>query len=135
MKFRFANPEDAAPFAKWATENQDIPEKDIEAARKENNPTATVLVIEDEDGSPILYVPIYCSIMVAYLGFNPEANRLQRVEAMGAMLKALKGFAAAFGINELSVLSKKEYAVAKWAENNGFEPETRQLFTVKVKEA
>src|SRR5580765_945291 len=132
MKFRFANPEDAESFSKWACDNADIPARDIESAKKENNPTSTVLVIETDDGEPILYVPAYCAIKLAYLGFNPEANERQRIEAMNLMLTALKGFAANFGIKEIETLSRREYIVAKWAEKHGFKAEDRQLFTAKV---
>ena len=48
MTFRFAVPEDAPAFARWAAENPDIPEKDLAASLQKNNPTATVLVVEEE---------------------------------------------------------------------------------------
>lgn len=130
MTFRFANPEDAAPFAKWAVDNPDIPQNDIKAAMKENNPTVNVLIVED-DGIPVLYVPLYCSMRIAYLGFNPEADQRQRIEAMNKMKIAIMGFAAAFGINQVDTLSKRGYAVAQWAEKHGFDPESRELFELK----
>lgn len=135
MKFRFANQSDAGPFTKWACENRDIPLKDIDSARKENNPTAMVLVIETDEGVPILYVPGYCALMVSYLGFNPEATNREKIQALNMMMEALKGFAANFGINEIEVLTKSEYDIAKWAVKHGFEADSRQLFTAKVKEA
>jgi hypothetical protein len=134
MKFRFANHDDAGPFTKWACENKDIPLRDIDSARKENNPTATVLVIETDEGVPILYAPGYCALMIAYLGFNPEATERQKIEAMSKMLEALKAFSANFGINEIEVLSRPEYSVAKWAIKHGFKQDERQLFTAKVLE-
>lgn len=134
MKFRFANEEDAAPFAQWAIDNLDIPREDIEAAKKENNPTSTVLIITDDAGIPVLYVPAYCALRIAYLGFNPEATDRDRIEAMNLMLVALKGFAATFGINEIGTLSRKGYSVARWAEKHDFQADERQLFTAKVKE-
>lgn len=131
MNFRFANAEDAAPFAKWAAENPDIPTKDIAAALKENNPTATVLIVEDDEGRTILYVPIYCTVRIAYLGFNPAADARERISAMNKMLEAIKAFAANFGINQVDTLTKTGYPVAQWAEKHGFNPEDRELFELK----
>lgn len=130
MTFRFANPEDAEPFAAWATDHPDIPARDIKAAMKENNPTATILVIEDE-GTPILYVPLYCSVRIAYLGFNPIADQRLRIAAMNTMRTAIMAFAANFGINQVDTLTKSGYAVAQWAEKHGFKAEDRQLFELK----
>jgi len=130
MTFRFANPEDAAPFARWAAENPDIPQRDIEASMKENNPTATFLVIEDE-GKVILAVPLFAVVRIACLLFNPEADERQKIAAMGKMREAIMAFAASFGINSVDTLSKSGYAVARWAVKHGFEQENRELFELK----
>lgn len=133
INFRFAVPEDAPAFADWAAKNPDIPVKDVKAALTENNPTCKVLIIES-GGTPVLYVPVYCALRIAYLGFNPEiTNEKLRVGAMNAMLLYLRAFAKEFGVNEIDCLTKEGYPVARWAEKHGFEPENRQLYTAKVK--
>lgn len=131
MNVRFATPGDAQAFAEWAVNNPDIPDKDIRAAMSENNPTVRYLVIE-EDGFPLLYVPVYCAIRIAYLGFNPEADDREKIEAMNAMLKAIQAFAGNFGVKEIGTLTKEGYSVAKWAKKHGFEPDDRQLFTARA---
>jgi len=100
---------------------------------KENNPTSTVLVIE-KDGEPVLYVPMYCTMRIAFLGFNPEAAASLRLEAMELMLKAVKLFAATYGVNEITTLTKSAYNVAQWAQAHGFTPEDRELYTAQVVE-
>lgn len=130
MTFRFANQSDAPAFAEWATMNPDIPQADIEAAMKENNPTAVFLIIE-EDGEVILSVPAYAVLRIACLLFNPQATERQKIAAMGKMREAIMAFAANFGINQVDTVTKKGYAVATWAEKHGFTPEDRQLFELK----
>lgn len=133
IQFRFATPADAGAFATWAARNPQIPAKDVEAGMKENNPTATVLVIELH-GEPILYVPIYCAVRIAYLGFNPDSTPAERLAAMDAMLPAIKAFAANFGITEINTLTKSNYPVAKWARKHGFSADDRELYAVKATE-
>lgn len=129
--FRFATATDAQQFAEWATGNPDIPRSDIESGTREQSPTATYLIVE-EDGKVILCVPAFAVLRIAYLLFNPDADAKQRVGAMNKMRECLKGFAAMFGINRIETLSREGYAVAEWAEKHGFEIEDRQLFTLTV---
>lgn len=132
--FRFGKPEDAGRFAAWASDNPSISRRDIEAGMKENNPTSTVLVIE-EDGEPLFFVPAYQVLRIAYLCFNPRIKRRKRMQALEAMLNALKGFAVFNDIREIDTLTKKEIPVAKWAQSHGFIPDDRELFTVKAIES
>ena len=126
---RFATPEDSEKFASWAATNPDIPGEDIEAALR--NRTTTFFVIE-MDGVPVLYVPAYCALTVAYLGFNPEATRSKRLMAMEFMLKALSAFADQHGINEVVTFSKEVYPVAKWAIGHGFKVDHRNPLRFEV---
>jgi|SRR5215471_3929441 len=130
MTFRFATPEDAPAFARWAATNPQIPEKDLKAGMKENNPTATVLVVEEE-GVPRLYIPVYLTMRIAFLGFNPQNTREQNLAALETMLPCLKGFAAIWHINEIDTLTKSNIPVAMWAAAHGFTVEDRELYTVK----
>jgi hypothetical protein len=136
MTFRFATPDDAPAFAAWAAQNPQIASKDLQAGMKENNPTATVLVVEEDgaDGKkvPRLFLPVYLTMRIAYLGFNPDNTREQNLAALEAMLPALKGFAAIWHINEVDTLTKSNIPVAQWAAAHGFEVEDRELYTVKA---
>jgi hypothetical protein len=129
MNIRFATPEDFPAFAKWASENPDIPAKDIESAIR--NKTTVVLVAE-EDGKPILFLPFHCNITVDFFGFNPEAGAKDRYKAMQAMLPKVKKFAELHGINDIQGFSKEEYLMAKFWEKQGFEVEDRTAFVLKM---
>ncbi len=131
MTFRFATPADAPAFAEWAAKNPEIPQKDLEASMKKNNPTATVLVVE-ENGVPLLFIPVYLTMRIAYLGFNPENTREQNLAALEAMLPIVQAFARIWHINEVDTLTKSDIPVAQWAAAHGFEAEDRELYTVKA---
>jgi hypothetical protein len=126
---RFAEPKDAESFAKWAAENPDVPQRDIDSTGK--NPTTTTLVVEI-DGVPVLYVPFYCLMNICYLGFNPDSDRKQRLRAMSAMLDGLQTFAKQFGIAEIQTLSLENYPVAQWALKHGFTIDNRNPLTFEV---
>lgn len=127
---RFATAEDSTAFSEWAVYNEDIPRKDIESAM--NAPGLIAPVVEIE-GKPVLYVPTYPVLNVAYLGFNPEASRSNRLLAMEAMLKSLEELARKFHISEVQTLSKEEYMVAKWAIKHGFKLDNRNPLIFEVK--
>lgn len=132
FNLRFANEDDAKPFAEWAAKHPDIPKKDIRASLTKNNPTSKVLVVE-VDGKAILYVPVYCALRIAFLGFNPEiTDEKVRVGSMNAMLLFIKAFAHEHGINEIDTLTLERYPVARWAKKHKFNVEDRQLFTAYV---
>jgi hypothetical protein len=131
MTFRFATAEDAPAFARWASENPDIPQKDLEASMKKNNPTATVLVVE-QDGVPRMFLPVYLTLRIAYLGFNPENTPKQTVQALEAMLPIVQGFARIWHINEVDTLTRTGLPMARWADKHGFAAEDRELYTMKA---
>jgi hypothetical protein len=131
MKFRFAEENDNERFARWAVENRLIDRRDIKAATKEENPTTTYFVIES-DGVPVLFVPSYLVQRIGYLGFNPDADKATREAAMEMMLQVLKAFAAEHQIGCIDVLTKSAYPVAEWARAHDFNPDPRELFTLKV---
>jgi hypothetical protein len=131
INFRFATPEDAPAFTKWTMENPQIPQKDREAAMKENNPTATVLVLE-RDGVPVFFLPVYMTMRIAYCGFNPENTREESLESLETMLHYLKEFAKIWFINEIDVLTVGKLPIAQWAAAHDFKREDRELYTLKV---
>lgn len=133
LKFRFAEEKDSEAFAKWAVENPQIPQRDMLASLKSNNPTCVTLVVE-KDGVPVLFAPIYCQINVAFLGFNPELEGKIRLQAMEAMQKCIAAFATLHGVREITVQTAKDYPVAKWAVKHGFKPEARQTFKFHIDE-
>ena len=130
---RLAGPQDAEPLAKWALSNELIDMEDIKSSMIEENPTTVVLVVE-QDGKVLLYAPIYCTMTLAFLAFNPEDTRRQKMEALAKMKDAISRFSLIHGVKELITYSKEEYGVAKWAVKNGFIPEDRTAFKLKMTE-
>lgn len=126
--YRPATKEDAPLLEKWARENPDIPRKDIQATH--TNTTGAIVV--EEGGVPVLIVPFYMLMQLAYLGFNPEAGAKSRVKAMQLMLGALAEYATKIGINEIQTMSMEGYPVAKWAVKHGFEKENREAFVYRI---
>lgn len=134
-RFRLAEPRDAEAFVKWAVENRAISREDIEDSRKVNNPTCVTFVIEREDGVPILFAPVYCGLVLAYLGFNPEAPAKEdRLIALELMKRTLSAFALIHGIRELITYTTDDQRVAMWAKANDFEVEARKLYKLRIKE-
>jgi hypothetical protein len=129
--FRWAQPSDSELFAKWASENDKIPRKDILSSMSVNNPTCVFFVIE-KDGVPVVYAPFHARLILDFLGFNPESGRKDRLEALSSLQNVISEFALIHGIREIAVESAKDYPVAKWAVKNGFEPEPRETFKLRV---
>jgi hypothetical protein len=129
MTFRFTEPKDAEELAQWAAENPQIDREDIRRATKKENPTTTFLVVE-QDGEVVLAMPVYLMMRIGYLLFNPRAGQDAREAAMEHMLKAVQAFAMAYQVN-LDVLTKSGIPVAEWARGHGFDPDPRELFTLK----
>lgn len=133
LNFRWATAEDSEKFALWAVKNKQIPIEDIKRAMKENNPTATVLVVTLND-EPVLFVPLYLTARIAFLGFRPESTAEDRLAAMEMMLLAIKAFAATWSIAEINTLTKSGYPVAQWASAHDFSVEDRELFELRLYE-
>jgi hypothetical protein len=126
--YRLATPADAPLVEQWAINNPDIPRADIFATHR--NKTGALVV--EEDGVPVLVVPFYMLMQLAYLGFNPEASPKSRIKAMQMMLRALAEYCTKIGINEIQTMSMEGYPVAKWAVKHGFEKEDREAFVYRV---
>ena len=131
-KFRLAEPTDAEAFAEWTLSNPQIDPKDIEAAKRKNNPTVLYFVAEDSEGRVIAFAPLYWQMVLAHLVFNPEAEGKDRLHAMQVLLKGAIVQAAQIGIREIVTLSKENYPVAKWAVKHGFDLEPRQIFKFDI---
>jgi hypothetical protein len=129
ITFRSATPEDVPAFVEWVANNPDIPREDALLIGK--NPTSTIIVIEKE-GKPLLFLPFFALINVAFFGFNPEANARERIAAMEKALEALTAFAKHFNIAAIQGFSKKEYLMAQWALKKGFKEEPRTAFILEI---
>jgi len=129
--FRLAVPEDAEAFARWAAGNPLIDPKDLQTGLKKNNPTILFFAVE-KDGVVQAFAPLYCPMILAYLGFNPEATSEDKKQAMQTLLDGVSAFAVQFGIREIITLSKEKYPVAQWALAHGFEIDPRQLLKLDL---
>ena len=131
-KFRLAEARDSADFVQWTIANPLIDQKDVQAAKKKNNPTAMYFAVENAEGKIIGFVPIYLQILLAHLVFNPESTAAERKQGMAVGMEGLIHFAAGQGLREIVTMSKAEYPVAKWALANGFDLEERQLLKFEI---
>jgi hypothetical protein len=125
--FRLAEASDAEAFTKWTFENPLIDPKDIQAAKKKNNPTAMYFAVDSPDGRVIAFAPVYMQALLAHLVFNPESTSEERKQAMQMGMSGLIHILSEWGIREIVTMSKEEYPVAQWALKNGFDLEPRQL--------
>lgn len=131
-KLRLAEPADAEAFTRWTLSNPQIDPKDIEAAKKENNPTVLVFAVENAEGIVVTFAPVYLQAILAHLVFNPDADGKDHLNAMQMLLNGVAAFEVGLGVREIVTLSKAEYGVAKWAVKHGFEVEPRQVFKFDI---
>jgi hypothetical protein len=132
FKFRMCGPEDAAKAAKWGAENTNIDQKDLLAGMKANNPTVLWFAVDNENGEPVAYAPVFLVARLAHLCFNPEARASEKLQGLNALQDGVSALMVQYGIRQIDVLSKPEYGVAKWAVAHDFVQEDRQLFTLDL---
>ena len=129
--FRFAEPKDAEAFSRWTGQNEQIDQKDVQAASKAQNPTVLYFVAE-KDGVPIAFAPVYLAAVLAHLGLNPAARVADRLQALEVLKDGVSAFMVQYGVREIQTLSLPEYGVAKWAASKGFDPDSRTLFRLDL---
>lgn len=129
--FRLAEPADAEAFSKWAAENQQIDEKDLQAGMGKNNPTVLTFVVE-KDGKPILFAPLHLAAVLDYIGMNPDSRASEKVQGLNVLKDGVAAFMVQFGVREIQTLTKPEYGVAKWALANGFEQDVRETLRLNL---
>lgn len=132
--FRMAEPADAEAFAKWVAQNPYIDPKDVEDANPENNPSVLYFVVT-YDGTPVAFAPLYFSLHLAHLGFNPDAKPELRKDALAKIRDYVAAFAYQLGIRSITTLTKKNYPVAWWARHQGkFVPDSREFYKLDLNE-
>lgn len=130
-KFRAAEPADAEAFAKWSATNPQSDPQDLIAGTQSKNPTTVFFAVE-KDGVVQVFAPLYAQMILAHLGFNPDADPKDKLRALGILLDGVSAFAVQYGVHELVTLSKEEYPIAQWALNHGFELDGRQLLKLDL---
>jgi hypothetical protein len=130
--FRLADERDAEDFVAWTLSNPLIDPKDIESAKKKNNPTAMYFAVENPEGKVVGFVPTYVQLLLAHLVFNPDSTSAERKQAMAEGMAGLVRYASRLGINEIVTMSRESYPVAQWALRNGFETDPRQLLKFEL---
>lgn len=113
---RFANADDTELFAKWVNENTDITEADKKVLKY---PTTITMVIE-EDGHPILFMPLALSFLISFLAFKPSLQAREAVEAVQAALEGLTNLGNSTGVCEVYVFPKPQCPLKKWTLQNNF---------------
>lgn len=129
--FRLAEPADAPAFAKWVAENPQIDPQDVNAALKENNPTV-LYFCATKDGVPVAFAPLFCSMTLAHLAFDPASEGRDRLRAMKTLIEGVTAFAVQYGIREITTLTREEYPVGAWALKHGFDKDSRELFRLDI---
>lgn len=130
-KFRGVQSSDADSFAEWAAKNPQIDEADLKAGMGANNPTVLFFAVE-KDGVVQAFAPVYLQMMLAHLGFNPEAEGKDKLRALQMLIDGVSALAVQFGIREIMTMSKEEYPVAQWALKHDFELEPRQALKLDL---
>jgi hypothetical protein len=130
-RFRLAVASDAEAFRKWAIENVQVDRADLVATIKKNNPTVVFFAVE-KDGVVQAFAPLYAQMILAYLGFNPDAEGKDKLRAMQMLIDGVSAFAVQYGVHEILTMSKEEYPVAKWAMKHGFDLEPRQALKLDL---
>lgn len=129
--FRLAQPADAEAFAKWVAENEHIDDADKIAATHDKNPTVLWFVAE-KNGAPVGFAPVYLQATVPHLGFDPASSAEDRKAAMQVLMDGVSAFMVQYGVREITTLSKDRYPIARWALQNGFDQDARQVFKLDL---
>lgn len=132
--FRLADADDSEAFTKWALENPQIDRKDLWAATKKKNPTVVFFAVE-KDGVVQAFAPLYAQMILAHLGFNPDAAGKDRKEALQRLIDGVSAFAVQYGIREIVTLTKENYPIAQWGIKHGFDLEERQVLKLDLNKA
>lgn len=125
---RFATPDDMPLFTKWAVDNTDIPQTDLDAVAKSKVPLILVVEVDDQ---PEMYMPLLPAVTIGYLGFRPGANPREKAVALKTMKKALRALMDTLSIEDAYVFTKAEYPMGKWALKNGFKQKEKDGFTLE----
>lgn len=129
--YRQARPADAPLFAEWVNSNPLIDPGDVQRTIHGNNPTCVFLVAE-EDGVPVAFMPVYIPMHIAHLSFSPTARASQKIKALHGLHDFATALAVQFGIREMTVLTREDYPMAKFAKQIGFKRDNRQLFRFDI---
>jgi hypothetical protein len=130
-KFRIAEPADAEAFSVWSATNPQIDQKDLLKATGTQNPTVVFFAVE-KDGVVQAFAPVYLQMVLAHLGFNPEAEGKDKLRALQMLTDGVSAFAIQLGVREIMTLSKAKYPVAQWAVKHDFEIEPRQALILDL---
>lgn len=129
MNIRLPEVNEAEQFADWATSNSDIPSADI---REVASAKASTTIVIEENGIPVMYMPLLPAVTIPYLGFRPGIDERTKAKALKKMKEALQNLQKSMGISDAYVFTQAEYPLGKWALRKGFIEKKNKGFTLKV---
>ena len=127
MSIRNANPEDAATYAGWLQEAQDINLVDRDVY---NYPTCHTLVVE-RNGEAQLMNSFHAVLVMEALAPRPGLTPLQEARALNELFEHVKKVARGNGIKEI-VFGCKDERLGKFIEGRGFERLSFPVFRYKL---
>lgn len=116
MIVRPAQPEDAATYAGWLQEAEDV---NLVDRLVYEYPTCQTLVVE-RDGEPQLINSFHAVLVMEALAPKPGITPLQEARALNELFEEVKRVARAVGVKEI-MFGCKDERLGKFIEGRGFE--------------
>jgi len=129
--YRLAEPSDAPVFSRWVDTNPQIDAVDVQRTGKTANPMCMFLVACC-DGKPVAFAPLYPSLHLAHLAFDPDSRAAEKMKALQVLLGFSCEIAEQLGIREITTLTRSSYPMSRVAERLGFEKDDRELFRFEI---
>lgn len=125
LKLRVAVPEDTEKIVEWLNANpRNLFDPDIL-----KYPTLRVLCAYN--GAPVAFLPTQKALFLESLAVNPQANDLERAEALRDLVKGAQLLASSDGIKEIYLFGEDK-TVLDIAEKRGFERLPWPLLRMKL---
>ena len=88
--------------------------------------------VAEKNGKPVGFAPVYLQATVPHLGFDPESGADDRKTAMAVLMDGVSALMVQYGVREITTLSKERYPIARWALQNNFDLDARQVFKLDL---
>jgi hypothetical protein len=104
-------------FADWALKTKD----NLLDARVLFYPTTNVIVVKDENGDPILFMPFQATVTLESLAVRPGIDPRQEALALRELFNGIKNVCQFTGVREVWFNCKDEQMI-EFLKGRGFEP-------------
>lgn len=127
MSIRNAQSEDAATYAEWLKEAEDI---NLVDRKVYEYPTCQTLVVEN-NGQPQLMNSFHAVLVIEALAPRPGITPLQEARALNELFEKIKQVARDAGIREI-MFGCRDERLGKFIEGRGFERLSFPCFRFKL---